>query len=167
MGSVLLTPSTQPDDHTSIPNQSSETHEPKSLLHGLGLNIFPKEPIDLPIARRWNAATWQHSFRHTADYNHVHGQYGEVEVKRQEAILLLFRTEQTFVQNLQHQLDTVGTQLERMMATRHAHTRTAALPRLRRIIAETLQIHKSFLDKMRGGVAGAVSMCHLVCAQDA
>lgn len=148
INSVLLTPNPQSIDRALNPDQTVQTHQLKPRLYGLG--IFPEEPVKLSVPRRWDADTFQQSFRHKEDYKAILHQYVDIEVKRQEAIRLFLETEQNYVNDIQRQLNNVDAQIVRMMATRHAHRRTNALPRVRRILAETLKLHQSFLDKLNG-----------------
>jgi hypothetical protein len=148
MDSLLLTPDVQ--SHDRLPDPLLPTHTPhvKPRLYGLGLDIFPEDPIQLSIPRRWDAGTWQQSFRRTADYDDAMARFGAIEGKRQEAIWAFVKTEQRFVTGLQRLLGNVDEQIGRMMATRHAHTKTSALPRVRSILMDTLKIHRSFLEKL-------------------
>jgi hypothetical protein len=149
MDSLLLTPDVQSGTHLREPQPSTQMHHAKPRLYGLGLNIFPEEPIQLSIPRRWDATTWQQSFRRTADYYDAMARFGAIEGKRQEAIWAFVKTEERFVTELQRLHNNVDIQIGRMMATRHAHTKTSALPRIRTILVDTLKIHRSFLEKLR------------------
>jgi hypothetical protein len=148
MDSLLLTPDVQPHTRLPDPQPTAQAHQIKPRLHGLGLDIFPEEPIQLSVPRRWDATTWQHSFRRTEDYDDAMARFGAMEGKRQEAIWAFVKTEQRFVTDLQRLLGNVEEQIGRMMATRHAHTRTNALPRVRNILMDTLKIHRSFLERL-------------------
>lgn len=148
MDSLLLTPDEQPHTRLPEPQPATQAHYTKPRLYGLGLNIFPEDPIQLSVPRRWDAATWQQSFRRTADYDDAMARFGAIEGKRQEAIWAFVQAEQRFVTDLQCLLGNVNERLARMMAARHAHTRTNALLRVRSILMDTLKIHRSFLEKL-------------------